>query len=94
MHSIIVTERARADLDRLHAFIARKSPRSAQRAVQRIIEGIDLLALFPRSGVVVRRDIRSAFIRFGRSSYVVRYRIEGDAVVITRIWHGKENRPR
>lgn len=94
MHSIILTERARADFDRLHAFVAKKSPRSARRAVQRIIEGIDLIALFPRSGVVVRGRIRSAFIRFGRSSYVVRYKIEADAVIITRIWHGKEDRPR
>jgi plasmid stabilization system protein ParE len=94
LHRVIVTARASADIDRLHAFIAAKSPRSARRAVQRIIEGIDLLALFPRSGVVVKGAIRSAFIRFGRSGYVVRYKVEADAVIITRIWHGKENRPR
>ncbi|MGD9980660.1 MAG: type II toxin-antitoxin system RelE/ParE family toxin [Hyphomonadaceae bacterium] len=94
MHPIIITKRARADLDRLHAFIAKKSPRSAGRAVQRIIEGIDLLALFPRSGVAVRGDIRSLFIRFGRSTYVVRYKIEVELVIITRIWHGREKRPR
>ena len=94
MHRVVITERAQADFDRLHAFIAAKSPRSARRAVQRIIEGIDLIALFPRSGVVVRRDIRNAYIRFGHSGYVVRYKIEGDAVLITRIWHGKEARRR
>jgi plasmid stabilization system protein ParE len=92
LHRVVLTERARADFDRLHAFLAAKSPRSAQRAAQRIIEGIDLLALFPHSGVVVKGDIRNAFIRFGRSGYVVRYKIESDAVLITRIWHGKERR--
>lgn len=90
---MIITERARADFDRLHAFLAGKSPRSARRAVQRIIEGIELLALFPQSGVVVKDNIRSAFIRFGRSGYVVRYKLEADTVLITRIWHGREQRP-
>ena len=92
MHRVVLTERARADFDRLHTFLASKSPRSARRAVQRIIQGIDLLALFPHSGVVVRGAVRSAFIRFGRSGYVVRYKIEADTVLITRIWHGKEKR--
>jgi toxin ParE1/3/4 len=92
LHRVILTERARADFDRLHAFLASKSPRTAKRAVQRIIEGIDLLALFPRSGVVVKGAIRNAFIRFGRSGYVVRYKVEADTVLITRIWHGKEDR--
>ena len=92
MHRVILTERARADFDRLHAFLARKSPRSAKRAAQRIIEGIDLIALFPLSGVVVSGNIRNVFIRFGRSGYVVRYKVEADTVLITRIWHGKEDR--
>ncbi len=92
MHRVVLTERARADFDRLHAFIAAKSPRSAKRATQRIVEGIDLLALFPHSGVVVKGDIRNAFIRFGRGGYVVRYKIDADTVLITRIWHSKGKR--
>ena len=94
MHRVLLTDRALADFDRLHDFIAGKSQRSAKRAVRRIIEGIDLIALFPNSGVVVKGAIRNAFIRFGRSGYVVRYKIQADAVLITRIWHGKEDRPR
>jgi plasmid stabilization system protein ParE len=92
LRRVILTERARADFDRLHAFLAAKSTRSAKRAVQRILEGIDLLALFPLSGVVVKGAIRNAFIRFGRSGYVVRYKVEADTVLVTRIWHGKEDR--
>jgi toxin ParE1/3/4 len=92
LHRVILTERARADFDRLHAFLASKSPRSAKRAVQRIIEGIDLLSLFPNSGVVVKGNIRNAFIRFGRSGYVVRYKVEAETVLISRIWHGREDR--
>lgn len=94
MRPVIITERAHADLNRLHSFIAKKSARSAGRAVQRVIEGIDLIALFPYSGVTVKGDIRNAFIRFSRSGYVVRYKIAPDGIFITRIWHGKEQRPR
>lgn len=94
MHRIVFTARASADLERLHDFIAGKSPRAAQRAVQRLIEGLDLLALFPHSGVLLKRNIRTLTVRFGRSGYVVRYKIEADAVIITRIWHGREKRPR
>lgn len=36
--------------------------------------------------------IRNAFIRFGRSGYVARYKVEADTVLLTRIWHGKEDR--
>ena len=34
------------------------------------------------------------YLKFARSTYVVRYRVTQEAVIITRIWHGRENRPR
>ena len=94
MHRVVFSARANTDLDRLHAFIAVKSPRAARCAVERIIEGIDLLSLFPQSGTLVRGNIRNFTIRFGRSGYIVRYELQGEDVLITRIWHGKEDRPR
>ena len=38
--------------------------------------------------------LRETVVLYGKSSYLVRYRVTDDAVIITRIWHGKENRPR
>jgi plasmid stabilization system protein ParE len=31
---------------------------------------------------------------FGQGSYVVRYRVTADRVIVTRIWHGLELRRR
>lgn len=35
---------------------------------------------------------REINIPFGHSAYVVRYRVKGQRVTITRIWHGLEQR--
>jgi hypothetical protein len=36
---------------------------------------------------------RQRVFRFGRSRYVIRYRVTADAIIVTRIWHGKQDRP-
>ena len=43
-------------------------------------------------GVVVKDGHRELALPFSDGAYVVRYRIDGDNVVITRIWHSKEDR--
>ena len=37
-------------------------------------------------------DRRELFLPFGASSYVLRYLIDEQTVVIVRVWHGRENR--
>jgi len=41
-----------------------------------------------------RPEYRQLFVPFGKSSYVLRYRIhtEEDTLVVVRVWHGRENR--
>lgn len=92
MGAIVFTERADADLARLRAFLLQASPRTATAAARRIVEGLDLLLLFPRAGIVISRDVRRLIIKHGRAAYVVRYRIVGDDVQILRIWHSRERR--
>lgn len=92
MGEIIFTARADADLDRLRAFLASKSPRAARAAANRIVAALDLLLLFPRTGTVVRGEVRRLIIRHGSSAYIARYRIVGEDVQILRIWHGRERR--
>jgi plasmid stabilization system protein ParE len=38
------------------------------------------------------RQDRELFVPFGQRGYVMRYRLDGDDVVILRIWHGLEDR--
>lgn len=85
---------AKADLERLHAFIQPKSADAARRAVLTIIEGVERLADFPELGAPWEPDMdyRELIIPFGARAYVARYRLLGDRVIIVRIWHGLEKR--
>jgi plasmid stabilization system protein ParE len=91
--ALIFSQRAEADLIRLKAFLKPKSPKSAAKAVARIIESLDLLLLFPHSGVIVRNNTRRLVLQFGKNAYVVRYP-RARTSWSPRIWHSLENRPR
>lgn len=91
---IAVSKRARADLVRLRKFIAAESERSAAFAIDRLLKGVRLLRDMPELGVQVRPPFRHLILPHGKSGYVVRYRVTAEEIVITRIWHGRENRPR
>jgi len=84
------------DIDRLYDFLLASSPVSAQKAMLAIDEGITLLLDSPYLGVKMqnRPEYRQLFVPFGKSSYVLRYRIhtEQDTLVVVRVWHGRENR--
>lgn len=92
MGAIVFTQRADSDLDPLRAFLLQTSPRAANAAARRIVEGPDLLHMFPRAGVLIRGEVRRLIIKHRRVAFVVRYRIAGDNVHILRIWHGRERR--
>lgn len=84
--------RAEADLDRLAAFLATESRGRAEQAVRRILIGVQSLADFPELGVAVGGGFRQLVLRYGKSGYVLRYRVLDEVILITAIWHGKEDR--
>ncbi|HEY2710641.1 MAG TPA: type II toxin-antitoxin system RelE/ParE family toxin [Caulobacteraceae bacterium] len=93
MAKVEFAPRARADLVRLRAWLADKDEETADRAVRTIVERIGLLEAFPLSAPrLPNSEIRELQIRFGRYGYVARYGVRGDAVVIARIFHGREDR--
>ncbi len=85
---------AHRDLLRLERSIEKHSPRAALRMFDALTKRILILREHPLVGVESRRGLRELFLRYGKSAYVVRYHVTDDAVIITRIWHGRENRPR
>jgi plasmid stabilization system protein ParE len=87
-----LSPKADADIDRLVAFIARDSPATAQRARERLIYGLRLLAALPFIGFPVQGSIRQLVLPFGKNAYILRYRVTKSEVVINRIWHSKERR--
>lgn len=88
------TVQAVQDLARLRAFLQPHQPAAAQRAAARIKEAAAMLLEHPALGRPVEDlpEFRDLFIPFGKAGYVLRYRLEGQTVVVVRVWHGREER--
>lgn len=93
MPQVIFAPAAIRDLKRLRDFLRLKSAEAAQRAGQAIRQGVTILGTHPRLGRTTEdhpEAFREWLIDFGDSGYVVRYRIDDDAVIILAIRHQKE----
>jgi len=93
---IVFSRDAVADIERLRSFLDQKNPGTAQRAMALILAAIERLQDFPNRGLSTGdTDIRQVVLRFGSSGYIVRYAVLPDTkdIIITRIWHGREDRP-
>jgi len=86
-YTVRFTEEAEADLARLYDYLLEQDPHStdiAQRALERITQGITLLRQFPfncRKAVPNNPYLRELIISFGASGYVVLFEIEPDEIV-------------
>lgn len=92
---ILLTAAAISDADRLHHFLRDKDASAATRAMQAIWTKLELVERMPGLGRKTKSPlIREVEARFGRSGYVVRYTIRNTdgAVIVLRIWHGREKR--
>ena len=97
---LVWSERASRDVNRLWDFLADKSPLAAERATRRILDAAKVVAVHPAAGT--RRDLprgvaggyRQVVVRFGAGAYVLGYRTYPDFVLILRVWHSRERRPR
>ena len=84
---------ALADVKRLRAFIEPHNPEAARRAAASLKQAANLLLAHPGIGTRLEgRQDRELFVPFGQRGYVMRYRLDGDEIVILKIWHGSENR--
>lgn len=82
------------DIQRLFKFLVVKNPVAAAHAMELIADGADSLLDNPESGRPMddASQRRELYLPFGTSSYVLRYRLDGEFVVIVRVWHGREHR--
>jgi plasmid stabilization system protein ParE len=93
MAKIVWTRNARNDLLRMRDFLSTQSKSAATRAVQTIRGGLKTLRFAPEAGKPVEwlpGDHREWFIPFGKSGYVVLYRVLDSQVVIQAVRHGRE----
>lgn len=93
MARVVWTRNARSDLLRLRDFLAPKSAEAAAHAVRTIREGLRTLKTAPEAGMAVPwlpDGYRQWVIPFGKSGYLVLYRILKDDDTIQAIRHGRE----
>lgn len=84
------SEPAVADLLAIHDYIARDSPRYAQRFAERLIAAVQPLESFPQLGRIVPEGDgrhREVLVR----PYRIIYRVDGKQVLIVTIVHGSRH---
>ncbi|MCF8504979.1 MAG: type II toxin-antitoxin system RelE/ParE family toxin [Caulobacter sp.] len=93
IHDVQLAPRAWRDLARLVDFLAPKSPKAEARARAVLWTAIRSLDQFPDRGTPTSVDhVRALFIPFNRGGYIVTYLLEGDDVIVLRIFHSLEER--
>ena len=93
---LVYSPEAVADLRRLHDFVVEKDLLAARRLSKSLREGIKRLKQFPQMGRRVRQsadvwapdEIRD----WVTGTYIARYLLLEETIVILRVWHHKENR--
>ena len=90
---LLWTPGAVRDLARLRRFLQPKSPGAAARAAARIRQAAAALREQPELGRPVEGapEVRDLVAPFGAGAFVLRYRVYRDAVVVARVWHGRED---
>ncbi len=92
---VVFLPRARTDLIRLRKFLEPHGEALAARSYDLLFEAALSLADYPDRGQPATRSLyRQLAAPFGRSAYVIRYRVDHarSTVVIVRIWHGRDRR--
>lgn len=88
---IVWSPLARTRLREIRAYVAQDQPEAAERLGLRIVAMVEALRNHPHLGRVgAEPGIRELVI--GGTSYIVLYRVVGEGVVISTIWHGAQRR--
>ena len=81
---IVWTPQAIEDVEAIRNYIAQDSPRYGDHMVERIVEAVERLEMFPRSGRVVPELKREAIREVIYGNYRIVYRVtELEAQIIT-----------
>ena len=87
MVKIIWTELAIEDLKSIHEYISKDSKRYADRFVEKLIERVDQLENFPKSGRVVPEFDLQTIRELIEGNYRIIYKIFPGQVAIVRVHH-------
>lgn len=79
------------DLEAIVRYVQKHSVTAAREIARRIYEGASDLKTFPLRGRPGRRP-GSRELVFSPLPYILVYRVTGDIIEISRIWHGAQDR--
>ena len=84
---IVWSPLARTRLQEVRAYVAMDKPQAAARLATRIVAVVEALREHPYLGRAgAEPGIRELVI--GGTPYIAAYRVEGERVIISTIWHG------
>lgn len=83
-----------ADVERLVAYALASEAKRAPFLADRLASAAGSLARFPERGRPIGRTgkIRQLIVRILDDRYLLQYRVEPDATIVLRVWHGREGR--
>ncbi len=94
MPTLIWSPAARDDIARLRRFIEPDNPEAARRVAERLKKVTNLLLAYPGAGKRLEGRLdRELLVPFGKHGYIIRYRLDGETIVILRVWHALEDKP-
>jgi plasmid stabilization system protein ParE len=97
-YRVIITPRAGADLEKIHAQIAKDSPQNAGLVASAIIDAVDSLETFPHRHPVHegRRKPSQTVRRMPVPPFLLYYKVDdADRVVhLVNVLHGKRRQPK
>ena len=80
------------DLARLYEFLANVAPRAAARNIDSIIMAAEKLPDYPRAGHMLENYLPRDVCSLIAGDYEVRYEIDGEWLIVLRVWHTREDR--
>lgn len=90
--TVLVSEQAEKDASRLDDWLSAFAPQAAERLGMALMKAFDSLTEMPLRGRITGPTTREIKVPFGRDAYIIRYRVSGSHVTVTRIWHSLEDR--
>ncbi len=91
-YTVTLTPGALSDLDRLDQFLREKNPAAANRMLAAFDTAFTRLAENPfDSPAIPTTELRARIVRFGKGGYVCLYEMRGQAVMVARLFHMRED---
>lgn len=92
MATVIWSENASDDVEKLAEYLAQKSPVAAARLVEMLYAKTDLLETFPRMGRVVPEFNEDAIREIIAPPYRILYELlDEDLILIQKVFHSSQN---